>query len=100
MEAIVLWIAHRLLLLLLVAVAIFSGCSTPMMSLQSTPPKAQLFASQLGASGPKLVGETPISLPAASVQTGASGPVLIEFRKAGYVTKTLVVTDLSAGDLA
>lgn len=72
-----------------------------MLNLQSNPPKAQVYAAPLGGGTPKLLGETPLTVPVPSVQRdyGGSGPVILEFRRNGYLSSKTIITDLSAGDI-
>ncbi len=81
--------------------ALAGGCATATVTLQSSPPKAQIFVSSLGGSAPKLIGETPFvtSAPQLKSEYGGSGPAVIEFRKDGYNTTKTVITDLGAMEL-
>ena len=49
----------------------------------------------------KLLGETPLSLPATQIQptVGGSGPVWIELKREGFQDQKTLVTDPSTGDL-
>lgn len=85
----------------LFAVASLSGCSTAMVTLESSPPNAEIFLRQFGTSDAKQIGETPMSLGVGDLrrQYGVNGPVVLEFRKEGYLPYRAVVTDLGATDL-
>ncbi len=79
---------------------LFSGCSTAMVTLESTPPAAEVFIRPYGSTESKQIGETPLNISASDLkrQSGPQGPVVLEFRKEGYLPYRAVITDLSASD--
>jgi tetratricopeptide (TPR) repeat protein len=81
--------------------ALVVGCSTGMITLQSTPSGAKVYVASVGAEGSKLVGETPLSLKPAELETHYKGvgPVQIEIKKDGYLPSRTVITDVSGAEL-
>ena len=79
--------------------ATLMSCSSASIKFQSAPEKAQVYAHSLGTAGEMLLlGDTPLTISASDLnkKLGASGPVLVEFRKPGHLTSKLFVTDLSS----
>ena len=86
-------------LIVVTGAATLMSCSSASIKFQSAPEKAQVFAHSMGTAGEMLLlGDTPLTISAADLnkKLGASGPVLVEFRKAGHLTSKLFVTDLSS----
>lgn len=87
--------------ILLLAAEIFSGCASTRVGLFTNPPGAKVFGKPLGSGRFELLGETPITVSADQIEKNykGSGPVLVEFRKEGFQTNTVLVTELSSQDL-
>jgi hypothetical protein len=78
-----------------------TGCATPKVALFSNPPQAKVFARSLRDGREQLVGETPLKISAKEVETvnGGTGPVAISFRKDGYESKDVVLSEVGVDDL-
>ena len=87
--------------ILLMIAEIFVGCASTRVGLFTNPPGAKVFGKPLGSGRFELLGETPITVSADQIEKAykGSGPVLVEFRKEGFQTHTVLVTELSAQDL-
>jgi hypothetical protein len=81
--------------------SILASCATPMITLESTPPSAEVFLRPYGSTETKQIGETPLSMSVSELkhQNGVNGPMVIEFRKEGYLPYRAVITDIAATDL-
>jgi tetratricopeptide (TPR) repeat protein len=79
-----------------------ASCSTAKFSLNSNPPKADVYATAIGGDKPKLVGQTPLSMRASDLRNeyNGSGPVILELKKPGFQDVKTIVTDLGASDLS
>src|SRR3954471_5911152 len=79
-----------------------ASCSTATISVNSNPPKADVYAATIGGDKPKLIGQTPLSMRAAEMrsQYNGSGPFVLELRKTGFQNVRTIVTDLGAADLS
>lgn len=77
---------------------VVSACATTSLSLDSSPAKAKVVVKPLGAGATKVLGETPLTVRAADIESeySGSGPITIEFIKEGYKPKTVLITELSA----
>ena len=89
------------LLVATLAISFAMGCSTPMITLESSPSNAEIYLSQYGNGDAKRIGETPFSSSVTDLkkQYGVGGPMTLEFRKEGYFPYRAVVTDITATDL-
>jgi len=90
----------RNLITLLLFSALF-GCASARISFQSTPDKVDVFVGRLGDRDLKGIGQTPITVTNSELSKnyGGSGPLIVEYRKQGYVSTRALITDLSANDL-
>src|ERR1700722_12405751 len=79
-----------------------ASCSTAKFSLNSNPPKADVYAMSVGADKPKLIGQTPLAMKATDLKSdyNGTGPFILELRKPGFQNVRTIVTDLGASDLA
>ncbi|MCB0350323.1 MAG: hypothetical protein KDD38_04010 [Bdellovibrionales bacterium] len=77
------------------------GCSTAKISLHTSPPGADVYAKSVGDKEVKLIGKTPLNITNTDLEKeyGGSGAVYIEFRKDGYKTDGVYVTEISHVDL-
>lgn len=78
------------------------SCSTgSRFYFQTEPPRAEIYAKTIDAEGFKKIGITPVSLKTIDISPGndGSGPLIVELRKAGYKTKSVLITEMSAIDL-
>ncbi len=80
---------------------LITGCSTAKISLHTSPPGADVYAKSVGDKEVKLIGKTPLTISNTDIEKeyGGSGAVYIEFRKDGYKTDSLYVTEISHVDL-
>jgi len=87
--------------ILVTLLVVLTGCASATLTLESNPTKAAVFAAPLGAAEMKPLGDTPLILRGGEVaaQYGGPGPYFLEFRKDGYKTKQVIVTDLTLVDL-
>jgi hypothetical protein len=78
-----------------------ASCSSATLSLNSNPPKADVYANTIGGDKPKLVGQTPFSMRASDLrsQYNGGGPFILEVRKPGFQNVRTIITDLGASDL-
>jgi hypothetical protein len=79
-----------------------ASCSTATFSLNSNPPKADVYAMPIGSEKPKLIGQTPLSMKASELRSdyNGTGPFILELRKSGFQNVRTIVTDLGASDLS
>lgn len=77
------------------------GCSTAKISLHTSPPGADVYAKSVGDKDVTLVGKTPLVISNTDLEKtyGGSGAVYLEFRKDGYKTDNIYVTEISRVDL-
>lgn len=68
---------------------------------QTEPTRAEIYVKTIDAEGFVKVGMTPASLKTKDLSPGndGSGPVLVELRKTGYKTKSVLITEMSAINL-
>lgn len=80
---------------------VLSACSGARINFQSAPAAAEVWVAAVGSKDLKQVGTTPISVSSSELsdKAGASGPVSVEYRSAGYATQRAVITDFSNSDL-
>jgi len=73
------------------------ACSSTTISLNSVPEQASVKVKPLGSGAVKELGVTPLNMSAADIEKdyGGSGPLLVEFHKEGYLTKSVLITDMS-----
>ena len=79
-----------------------AGCSTvASLTLQSNPGGAEVWVAPLDGTTPKKLGQTPLATRSDEAQkvAGTTGPILIEFRKDGYLASRSMVTDLVPADI-
>jgi tetratricopeptide (TPR) repeat protein len=78
-----------------------TGCATSKVALFSNPPQAKIFARSLHDGREQFVGETPLKVSAREIEVanGGTGPVTISFRKDGYETKDVVLSEVGVDDL-
>lgn len=78
-----------------------TGCATSKVALFSNPPQAKVFARSLHDGREQLVGETPLKVSARDVESvnGGTGPIAISFRKDGYESKDVVLSEVGVDDL-
>ncbi len=81
--------------------SVASCSSTASLTFQSNPGGAEVWVSPLDGTSPKKLGQTPLSTTSDEAQkvAGTSGPVMIEFRKDGYLASRSMVTDLVPADI-
>lgn len=77
------------------------SCATHHVSLLSNPTKARIYSRGTNESKGKLIGETPISLSALDLNkdSSTSGPIVIEFEKDGYDTKSILLTEAAVAGM-
>lgn len=77
-----------------------NGCASGTLVLETNPNKAKVFLSQVGGV-PQLLGETPLTLKAEELKNNVSitGPVLLEFRKDGFSSSRVYLTDILTSDI-
>lgn len=82
-------------------ILLFVGCASTKVGLYTNPPGAKVYSKPLGTGRFELLGETPIAVSGEQIEKkySGSGPVLVEFRKEGFQTNTVLVTELSSQDL-
>jgi hypothetical protein len=75
-----------------------SACASTSLSLDSAPEKAVVTVKPLGGGASKTLGETPLTVKTADVEAefSGSGPLMVEFSKEGYKSKSVLITELSA----
>jgi len=72
------------------------------LTLQSNPGGAEIWVAPLDGTTPKKLGITPLSTGSDEAQklAGTTGPIMVEFRKDGYLSSRSMVTDLVPADIA
>ncbi|MBC7692647.1 MAG: hypothetical protein H7222_12875 [Methylotenera sp.] len=78
-----------------------TGCASSVLTFQSTPADADVYAARLGANAPELIGKTPVTIKAAEFEKkiGGPGPFNLEFKKDGHNSARTLVTEASSVDL-
>ena len=85
-----------------VALAVLSACSSvTTLNLQTNPSGADVYIYSLDGANPKKLGVTPLLIPAEDALKVSNniGPVVIEFRKDGFIASKSMVTDLAPADV-
>ena len=77
------------------------GCAGATSTMESSPTGAQVYAMSLGGGTPKLIGDTPLVMTGSDLKVAQEGvgPVVLEYRKEGYIPSRMVVTDVSSMEL-
>jgi hypothetical protein len=77
---------------------VVSACASTSISLDSAPEKAVVTVKPLGGGASKTLGETPLTVKSENIETefSGSGPLMVEFSKEGYKTKSVLITELSS----
>ena len=78
------------------------GCSTSVITLESSPSKATVSVRSLSGGGLRKIGITPVTLTGDKIFDavgGIVGPIYIEYQKEGYFPATTLVTDLTRADV-
>jgi tetratricopeptide (TPR) repeat protein len=81
---------------------LFFSCGTgARLHFQTEPPRADIYVKPLDSGEFKKIGVTPALIRSSDIdeKNGGSGPLYVEFRKPGYKTKSILVTEMSAVDL-
>ena len=89
--------------LAVLALSLITACSTASsLSFQSNPNGAEVWVSPLDGTSPKKLGTAPVLIQSDEAQktAGTSGPVMIEFRKDGYLSSKSIVTDLASSEIS
>ena len=79
-----------------------TACSGPTIIFESAPEKAEVLAHSAGLGGEfKSLGQTPLTLSASEItnRLGGSGPAYVEFKKDGYLSNKILITDLTSASL-
>lgn len=86
---------------LLGLLVLLSACASTKVSLFTNPVGAKVYGKPLGTGKFELLGETPLVVDGHQIEKkySGSGPVLIEFRKEGFQTTSVLVTELSSQNL-
>ncbi len=82
-------------------ISLFGCASSTSLNLQSNPTGADVYVTSLDGANPKKIGTTPLLIPAEDAVKAANtiGPVMLEFRKDGFVPSKSMVTDLAPADI-
>lgn len=77
------------------------SCASTQVSFFTNPPQAKVFAKPLGDGKRMLLGQTPLITPVKNIATVAqsTGPLIIEFEKEGYETRSMVLSDIDVNNL-
>jgi tetratricopeptide (TPR) repeat protein len=80
---------------------LLASCATGKLNLYSNPPKAEVYGGAMEDGKRKLIGVTPMVIRAnvLSEKRNGTGPVVLEFRKDGYDSKEVVLTEVDIADL-
>ena len=91
-------IGTKVLFVSVVFAGSLGGCASNSVSFDSAPEKSQVTIKPLGVGASKSLGETPLTVKGADLETeyAGSGPLLVEFSKEGYKTKSVLITELSS----
>lgn len=91
----------RRLFLFTAVASLLAGCASPQVNFFTNPPQARVYSKPLGEGKRTLVGVTPLSTSAKvlAANTQSSGPLLIEFEKEGFETKSMVLSDINVNNL-
>ncbi|MEQ1875611.1 MAG: hypothetical protein ABL958_03130 [Bdellovibrionia bacterium] len=85
----------------ILAVFLFSACSSTQVAIHTQPTQSRVYAKSLGRGKLEFIGETPLYLKGDQIEKSfsGSGPVYLEFRKEGFRTTNTIITELSYVDL-
>ena len=77
------------------------GCTTTRVGLYTNPQGAKVYGKAIGQGRSILLGETPLLVEGVQIEKhyAGSGPIILEFKKEGFQTSTVYVTELNAIDL-
>ncbi|HLE10583.1 MAG: hypothetical protein A2504_09010 [Bdellovibrionales bacterium RIFOXYD12_FULL_39_22] len=77
------------------------ACASSTITINSDPTKADIYIRKLSDSTSKKIGTTPLTIQSSDVSDafGGSGTMFLELRKEGYLSSTVIVTDLNARDI-
>lgn len=91
----------KLLNFLILSVLFLSGCTTTKISLHTSPPGAEVYARAVGDKDLVLLGKTPLFITNQNLdkKNNGSGAVYVEFRKDGYKSDSVYITEVSRVDL-
>jgi tetratricopeptide (TPR) repeat protein len=85
------------IVVLIILTVLSSGCSSPKLTLLTSPEKAMVYAKSIGTGQKTFLGETPLTISHEKIEStyGGNGPIYIEFIKQGYMPFRVYVTELS-----
>lgn len=81
---------------------LIASCSTgARLHFQTEPPRADIYVKPLDVGEFRKIGITPAVIRSGDIdeKNGGTGPLYVEFRKPGYKTKSMLITEMSAVDL-
>jgi len=87
---------------MLIAIFITACSSGSSLSFQSNPGGAEVWIAPMDGTNAKRLGQTPLLIQSDEAQkkAGASGPIIIEFRKDGYLSNKTMITDLYSSEIS
>jgi tetratricopeptide (TPR) repeat protein len=77
------------------------SCASTQVSFFTNPTEVKVFAKPLGEGKRTLLGQTPLITPVKNIANLAqsTGPLMIEFEKDGYETRSMVLSDIDVNNL-
>lgn len=79
----------------------FISCGSVSIKVSSTPEKADVYVSSMGAKTREKIGTTPFVITAQELEKKKikSGPIIVELRKEGYLNTSVLLTETNATNI-